>query len=71
MLAMRKLVHQKLNSSSISVHRRPPARYGQDEYADTVMHEFAYHVVYNVCQIQEPKSLEEALATEHADHWRA
>jgi len=50
--------------------RRPPARYGQDEYAETVMHEFVHHAAYNVCQIQEPNSLEEALATEHADQWR-
>jgi len=35
------------------------------------MHEFVHHVAYNVCQIQEPNSLEEALATEHADQWRA
>ena len=51
--------------------RRPPVRYGQDEYADTVMHEFVHHVAYNVNQVQEPKSLEEALATEHANQWRA
>ena len=51
--------------------RRPPVRYGQDEYADTVMHAFVHHVTYNVNQVQEPKSLEEALATEHANQWRA
>ena len=51
--------------------RRPPVRYGQAEYADTVMHEFVHHVAYNVNQVQEPKSLEEALATEHANQWRA
>jgi len=67
MLAMRKLVHQKLNKQRPQRQRRSPARYGQDEYADTVMHEFIHHVAYNVCQIQEPESLEEALATEHAD----
>ena len=34
------------------------------------MHEFVHHVAYNVNQVQEPKSLEEALATEHANQWR-
>ena len=38
-------------------------------YADTVMYEFVYHVLYNVCQVQEPKSLEEALQREHAKQW--
>jgi len=38
-------------------HRRPPVRYGQDEYADTAtVQDFVHHVASNECKVQEPKS---------------
>jgi len=52
--------------------RRPPVRYGQDEYADTAtVQDFIHHVAYNECQVQEPNSLEETLQSEHARQWKA
>ena len=52
--------------------RQPPVRYGQDEYADMVtIQDYVHHVAYNACHILEPKSLEEALTTEHAKQWKA
>ena len=53
-------------------HRQPPVRYGLDEYADiATMQDCVHHVAYNACQIMEPKSLEEALTTDHAKQWQA
>ena len=53
-------------------HRQPPVRYGLDEYADiATMQDCVHHVAYNACQIMEPKSLEEALTTDHAKQWKA
>ena len=52
-------------------HRQPPVRYGLDEYADiATMQDCVHHVAYNACQIMEPKSLEEALTTDHAKQWQ-
>jgi hypothetical protein len=45
--------------------RRPPVRYGYDEYADMTVH----HVAYRVCQITEPTTMEEALTSDHAREW--
>ena len=36
--------------------RRPPIRYGQDKFADTVT-EDVHHAAYNVSQITEPKTM--------------
>ena len=47
--------------------RKPPERYGSMEYADTAKVD---HVVYNVCQITEPKTIDEALFSEHAKEWK-
>ena len=70
-LAMEKPIHSKLNSSSIHSDREDLLLDMVKMYADTVMYEFVYHVPYNVCQAQEPKSLEEALQSEHAKQWKA
>ena len=52
--------------------RKPPVRYGQDEYTDLVtVQDYVHHVAFHACQILEPKSSEEALTTEHAKQWRA
>ena len=52
--------------------RQPPVRYGQDEYADTATEEeYVHHVAYRACQIMEPKSMEEALTSDHAKEWKA
>ena len=51
--------------------RRPPVRYGFEEYADTATGEQVHHVAYNVCQIAEPKTMKEALASDHAKEWKA
>ena len=48
--------------------RRPPDRYGFSEYADTAVVD---HLAYNACQIMEPKTIEEALASEHSKGWKA
>ena len=50
--------------------RRPPVRYGQDEFADTVTKD-VHHVAYDVSQIMEPKTMQEALASDHAKEWKA
>ena len=52
--------------------RQPPVRYGQNEYADVAsVRDYVHHVAYNACQIIEPKSLEEALISEHSKQWKA
>lgn len=48
--------------------RRPPVRYGFDEFADMAG---ADHVACNVCQIKEPATIEEALTSEHGKQWKA
>ena len=51
---------------------RPPVRYGIDEYAATMAVENHVHnVAYNVCQIVEPKTMEEALESHHTKVWKA
>ncbi len=52
--------------------RHPPVRYGRDEYADVaIMPENPVkHIAYNVCQISEPKSIEEALESDQAKEWK-
>ena len=52
--------------------RRPPIRYGFNEHADMVtVKNDILHVVYNVCQIVEPKTMGDALASDHAKEWKA
>ena len=52
--------------------RQPPVRFGYDEYADTMSVEHqVHHVAYNVCQITEPKTMEEALTSEYSKEWKA
>ena len=52
--------------------RRPPVRYGQDEYADVAsVDDEVHHVAYHVCQINEPRTIEEALSGDCAKEWKA
>ena len=51
---------------------RWPVRFGIDEYADVATVEISVqHFSYNACQIMEPKSMEEALSSDHAKEWKA
>ena len=51
--------------------RQPPTRYGIDEYADMAKEDLFHHSAYNVCQISEPQSIEEALKSKYAKEWKA
>ena len=68
---------EEVNNSEVGCERpqrqrQPPVRYGQNEYADlTTMQDYVHHVAYNAGQILEPKSLEEALTSEHGKQWKA
>ena len=46
--------------------RRPPSRYINED-ADTAKVD---HVAYRACEIIEPKTIEEALASDHAKEWK-
>ena len=46
---------------------RPPVRFGFDEFADVAR---ADHVAFNVCQIEEPATIGEALSSEHSKQWK-
>ena len=48
-------------------HRCPPVRYGIEEYVDTTK-DHVNHVTY--CHIIEPKTMEEALNSEHRSEWK-
>ena len=68
---------EEVNNSEIGCERpqrqrQPPVRYGQNAYADlTTVQDYVHHVAYNAGQILEPKSLEEALTSEHGEQWKA
>jgi len=49
---------------------RPPVRYGVDEYADTALEDAVCHNAFSACQILEPSTIDEALASDHATEWR-
>ena len=51
--------------------RQPPIRYGVDEYADVAKGDYLQHTAYNVCQISEPRTIDEALKGDHAKEWKA
>ena len=51
-------------------HRQPPVRYGLDQYADVLVEEKVHHVAYQMCQVQEPTSMDEALRSTHAQEWK-
>ena len=52
-------------------HRRP-VRFGFDEYADVATVEnCVHHFSYSACQIMEPKTMEEALSSDHTKEWKA
>ncbi len=53
--------------------RRPPVRFGTDEYADTAatVEDDVCHVAYRAHQIEEPTTMEEALSSEHFKEWKA
>ena len=48
-------------------HRRPPVRYGIEEYIDTAK-DHVNHVAY--CHNIEPLTMEEALNIEHGKEWK-
>ena len=49
--------------------RRQPDWYGHiTEHADMTVVD---HLAFNVCDIAEPQTIEEALASDHAEEWRA
>ena len=52
--------------SSSGRSRRPPVRFGYDEYADLSV---VCHVAYS-CGISEPQTLAEALSSQHAKQWK-
>lgn len=45
--------------------RKPFVRYGYDEYVGTSTHG-VYHVAYHVCEVGEPKTIQDAKSSEHA-----
>ena len=50
--------------------RRPPVRYGLDEYADTAFDDVE-HIACYTSQLPEPQSMEEALASEFSEEkWK-
>ena len=52
--------------------RKPPVRYGYDEYADSATStHHVHHVAYNVCKIDEPSTIQEAATSDHAREWKA
>ena len=51
--------------------RRPPIKYGFDEYADLAgIENQVHHVAYNASQVKEPKSMKEAMEGEQARQWK-
>lgn len=52
--------------------RSAPIRFGFDEHADIVEpHQHVDHMAYNVCQITEPRNMEEAMKGDQAKEWKA
>ena len=53
--------------------KRPPIRYGYDEYADNAINssESCHHVAYNVVEIDEPTNIQDALQSSYAEEWKA
>ena len=49
--------------------RKPPARYGYDEYADTATHR-VHHSAHHLCEIDEPSTIQEAMSSDHAAEWK-
>ena len=49
-------------------------RYGYDEYAETAVAaptHHVHHVAYNVCEIDELPTIQEAMGSEYATEWKA
>ncbi len=52
--------------------RKAPVRYGYDEYAETASPvPRACHVAYNVSEVEEPSTINEARTNEHSKEWIA
>ena len=52
--------------------RKPPIGYGYDEYADSATStHHVHHVAYNVCEVDEPLTMQEAATSDHAREWKA
>ena len=59
--------NEELEHQQPQRHRRPPIRYGIEEYVDTAK-DHVNHVAY--CHIIETKTMEEALNSEHRKEWK-
>ena len=64
-------VSSKDNLRCSERQRQPPIRYGVDEFADVAKENEVCHSSYNVCQISEPQTIEEALKGNYAKEWKA
>ena len=53
--------------------RRPPIRYGYDEYTDNANTppESCYHLAYSVEDIEEPSNFRDALDGAQAEEWKS
>ena len=49
--------------------RRPPVRYGIDEYVEAAVDSIQHHA-YSACQIFEPQTMEEALLDDCSEEWK-
>ena len=52
--------------------KRSHIRYGYGEYADNAINssESCHHVAYNVIEIDEPTSIQDALQSSYAEEWK-
>ena len=52
--------------------RQAPVRYGFDGHADTAtVGDYVHHIAYHMCEIVEPKTMEEALRSENSRGWKS
>ena len=48
--------------------RRPPVRYGIDEFTNTA--NVTSHIAYQAVKIEEPNTIDDALNSDHAQEWK-
>ena len=52
--------------------RKPSVRHSYDEYADSATStHHVHHVAYNVCEVDEPSTMQETATSDHAREWKA
>ena len=49
--------------------RRPPVKYGIDEYVEAFVDSIQHHA-YSACQVVGPQTMEEALADDCSEEWK-